>query len=307
MLGVLAYITRQKTAEIAAKYPSFASITEIGGRKIHFLDVTEGDKADLPPVLFIHGASGNLRDQATAFQKPLTGRGRLIFVDRPGHGWSERGREEDNTPSGQAAVYAELLDDLGLDNAVVVCHSMGCASAAALALDFPDKVKGLVFLAPATHEWPGGVTWYYDVAAMPVLGWLFTQTVSLPVGLSRLEEGARGVFAPSPMPDSYVDDSGLALVLRPDNFRYNAYDVKGLKPAVIAMQSRYPEIKKPTVIITGNKDDVVLPEIHSVGLERDIEGAELIVLNGVGHKPDFDATGAVIKAIEKVAGLGLKN
>ncbi|MFD0915461.1 alpha/beta fold hydrolase [Pseudahrensia aquimaris] len=298
---VLFFVTRYKAAEISAQFPAFGSVTEIGGREIHFLDVTEGDNADLPPLLFVHGASGNLRDQAVAFQKPLEGRARMIFVDRPGHGWSERGPEEANTPEGHGAVYAELLDDIGIESAVVVCHSMGCASAIAMALNHPEKVRGLVFLAPATHRWPGGVTWYYEVTALPVVGWLFSETLSLPAGLARLESGARSVFDPSEMPDDYVDATGIALVLRPEQFRNNARDVTTLKSEVTRMQPRYSQIKKPTVIITGNKDDVVLPDIHSVGLERDIEGAELIVLDGVGHKPDYAATRVAIEAIEKVS------
>ena len=43
-------------------------------------------------------------------------------------------------------------------------------------------LAGLVLLAPATHPWPGGVTWYYDLAARPVVGPLFSWTVALPVG-----------------------------------------------------------------------------------------------------------------------------
>ena len=64
---------------------------------------------------------------------------------------------------------------------------------------------------------------------------------------------------------------------------------------------RYNEIKVPTVIITGDVDDIVAPFIHSTGAERDIKGSELIVLQGIGHKPDYEATDVVINAIKKVS------
>jgi pimeloyl-ACP methyl ester carboxylesterase len=44
------------------------------------------------------------------------------------------------------------------------------------------------------------------------------------------------------------------------------------KPYVTRVAPRYPEIKAPTVIITGDSDSVVLAHIHSEGLARDIEG-----------------------------------
>ena len=34
---------------------------------------------------------------------------------------------------------------------------------------------------------------------------------------------------------------------------------------------RYPEIEAPAVIVTGDKDTIVLPRVHSLGLERDLQ------------------------------------
>ena len=45
----------------------------------------------LPPIVFIHGASANLQDQMVPLRPLLEGRAELLFFDRPGHGWSERG------------------------------------------------------------------------------------------------------------------------------------------------------------------------------------------------------------------------
>jgi len=43
-------------------------------------------------------------------------------------------------------------------------------------------------------------------------------------------------------------------------------------------------------------------EIHSLGLARDIAGAELVWVDNLGHKPDWIAPDLVVAAIEKVAG-----
>ncbi|TIN43796.1 MAG: alpha/beta hydrolase, partial [Mesorhizobium sp.] len=58
----------------------------------------------------------------------------------------------------------------------------------------------------------------------------------------------------------------------------------------LATAPRYAEIKAPTVVISGDRDKVVYAHIHSVGLARDIAGAELVWVHNLGHKPDWIAT-----------------
>ena len=54
---------------------------------------------------------------------------------------------------------------------------------------------------------------------------------------------------------------------------------------------------------TGELEGVVYEEIHSLGLARDIPGAELLWLRNLGHKPDWVAPDLVVAAIEKLSGL----
>lgn len=302
LAGLLAVFSAIKSRAIEAAHPNIGVLTDIGGMRMNALQVPAGPKADLPPIVFIHGASGNLRDQAGAFRTKLQGRAELLFVDRPGHGYSDRGGPENTFPDGQAKAIAGLMEKRGIARAILVGHSFGAAIAASFAVLYPEKVAGLLFLAPATHPWPGGVDWYYNVASTPVIGTLFSRIVALPAGLSRMEAATRNVFAPNHRPDAYVAETGPALVLRPAAFRNNAIDVANLNEYVGRIAPRYREIKAPTVIITGDSDDVVLEEIHSRGLNRDIEGSELLWVTGVGHKPDYVLNDLAVAALEKLAG-----
>lgn len=294
--------TEWKTGQFETVYPNIGTRTDVGGYALNSVDLPAGANADLPPIVFIHGASGNLRDQLFAFRKPLEGRARLIFVDRPGYGYSDRGGPENDTPAGQADAIARLLDKKGIDRAIIVGHSLGGAIAASFGVRHPDKTAGLLFLSAATHPWNGGVDWYYDLAAAPVVGSLFRHTLLLPVGLGRIDSGSEAVFAPNPMPRDYVVDTMPGMILRPGAFYANAVDVSGLNAFVKTMEPRYKEIKAPTVIITGDSDDIVAEEIHSVGLKRDIPNSELLWLKGVGHKTDYVANGLAVAAIEKLGG-----
>jgi len=59
-------------------------------------------------------------------------------------------------------------------------------------------------------------------------------------------------------------------------------------------------IRVPTAIITGDHDGVVYAKIHSAGCARDIPGATLTVLPGVGHSPHHSAPDSVVAAILEV-------
>lgn len=303
LIAGLAAFTIVKSREIEASYPPVGDMIDVGGYRLHAVHVTRPNTADLPALVFIHGASGNLRDQMIPFRSKFEGRAEMLFIDRPGHGWSERGGTENNTPDGQADAIARAMQAKGISKAIIIGHSFGGAITASLALGKPEMIAGLVFLAPATHPWPGGIAWYYGLTSMPVIGHLFANVLALPAGLTRLESGSACVFAPNPVPGDYITETAPALVLRPKAFRYNAIDVSNLKPYLARISPRYTEITAPTVIITGDSDSVVLAHIHSEGLARDIEGAELIWIRNLGHKPDHVTTDLAVRAIEKAAGL----
>ena len=298
LYGASQYLARH----VAAQYPPKGRFADIEDVRLHYTDYVAGENADLLPVVFIHGASGNLREQEGVILDHLKSRGRLIFFDRPGHGYSSRGSADDiHLPAGQARILSGLLATLGVEKAILVGHSLGGAVAAAFAVNHPDQLAGLVFLTPATHPWPGGrVTWYYRLTRMPVIGWLFSELLAVPGGHLRYHDGVAEVFAPQRTPEAYEKKSGTRLVLRPSAFRNNAMDVASLYDAVSALSPRYGEIDVPVSIITGDSDDIVLAEVHSKGLERDVKGAKLVWLPGEGHAPAWTNPQAVIGEIERV-------
>lgn len=288
---------------IERRNPPVGEFADINGARIHYVHVPAPQNADLPPIVFIHGASANLKDQMLSLGPLLEGRAEMLFFDRPGFGWSDRGPGNNETPAAQAKTIVALMDHLGIRRAIVVGHSFGGALTAAFGHEYPQKTLGLVFMSAATHPWPGGKTsWYYDVTTIPVLGRLFSETLTYPAGSLRMAGAVRCVFAPNRVPDNYVAAASIALVLRPGAFRANATDVAGLYDFAREAAPRYREIKAPTVVISGDRDKVVFAKIHSIGLARDIPGAELVWVKNLGHKPDWVAPDLVVAAIEKVAG-----
>jgi len=258
-----------------------------------------GDEAT-PAVVFIHGAGGNLRDQMAVYRDQLSGKARAIFIDRPGQGYSEA-FSGSNDVKQQASSIAKLLDTLNVDKAIIVGHSFGVVVAGAFGVLHPEKTAGLIFLAPVAYPWPGGVDWHYDVGNTPVLGWLFSNLIAVPAGNVIYPGAIKRLFAPNALPQDYEETSGTRLLLRPSMFLENAKDVAQVIHHVRAFNHRYKEIKAPTYIFHGDKDDVVSLEIHSInGLSKDIEDSKLTILEGVGHKPDYLARDQITKAILEI-------
>ena len=54
--------------------------------------------------------------------------------------------------------------------------------------------------------------------------------------------------------------------------------------------------------MSGDMYTFVDEQIHSIGLARDIKGAELVWVHNLGHKPDWIAPDLVVAAIENAAG-----
>lgn len=271
---------------------------DLAGRRVRLIDRPGGDAAAVP-LLFVHGASGNGRDPFLAFGDRLP-RHRALFVDRPGQGGSSRLGRADAAPDAQAEVMTAVLERLGLARAVVIGHSWGGSVAAAMAVVRPERVAGLVFLAPATHPWPGGVDATYRIATAPVVGALFCRLVVPAIGPLLVRRAAKGVFVPDTLPANYIEAVGVRAVLRPVAFRANAEDVADLHGHVTRLAPRYRGITVPTTIVTGTRDPIVLREIHSAGLARDIAGARLVELDGIGHMPHHAATERVV---EEIAGV----
>lgn len=119
-----------------------------GGTDIAYIDVPpEGQPSGLP-VLLIHGFASNhaINWVNTLWVKTLTGAGRrVIAFDNRGHGQSQKLYDPaDYHTENMARDAANLLEHLGIPQAIVIGYSMGARISSFLARDYPQKVAALV-------------------------------------------------------------------------------------------------------------------------------------------------------------------
>lgn len=267
------------------------------------LKLTDGGKHVLRrgagvPVVLVHGASGNLREWTASIFDAVAERHEAIAVDRPGHGWSDRRIDDAYDPRVQARVLHNALTEMGVERPILVGHSWAGTVVLAYALAYPENTGGILFLAGVSHPWPGGVDWHHGASLTPFFGALFAHWL-VPLGYAaKAEDGIRDAFSPNEPPENYMREASTDLYSRPASFTANAEDIVNLKPIVSEMAAEYSKIKAPLIVLTGDSDNVIFTHLHSPPLVDKVDGAELRVLEGIGHMPHHAAPDAVLQAIE---------
>ncbi len=71
--------------------------------------------------------------------------------------------------------------------------------------------------------------------------------------------------------------------------------------AVLRQSARYRDIRLPALVIAGDSDEIVWTDLHSFAFAREVPGAELILMPGIGHMPQYADGAAVVSAIEALA------
>lgn len=142
------------------------------------------DAGDGPPVVLLHGLTASQRYVVMGSRSLERSGHRVLAYDARGHGESGPGDGYDY--DALATDLVRVLDEAGLERAVLAGASMGAHTALKLALSAPERIAGLVVITPAAHpdcptdldRWDrlaaglrgGGVDGFvdaYDLAAVP--------------------------------------------------------------------------------------------------------------------------------------------
>lgn len=240
------------------------------GKKV-FCAAHRGGK-DGPTLTLIHGAGGSHLHWPTQLRR-LPG-ATVYTLDLPGHGRSE-GRGCD-TIAGYAQTVVAFHDALGSEQAIIVGHSMGGAIAQTLALDYPDRVTGLVLVAtgarlrvaPAILE---GIR--NDLAGTADLITRFAWSPEAPPTLTQLGKEA-------------LLKTGAAVLLR-DFVACDNFDV----------MERLEDIQAPTLVVAGTVDQLT-PLKYAHFLAQRIPAARLAVIEKAGHMVMLERPAEVGKAVQ---------
>jgi 3-oxoadipate enol-lactonase len=201
---------------------------------------------------------------------------RVIAPDLRGFGASDA-TEGDYSMAMLADDCITLLDELGIDQAVVGGHSMGGYVALELYRRYPERVQGLVLIATRAGADSAEARAGRDASAATVRS----------EGTGPLAAGMREkLFAPATIEEE------PDLVEWVDHIMASAEPV-GVVGALAAMRDRVDstphltEIEVPTLIVHG-ADDRLIPPSEAEAMHQAIPGSRLELIHGAGHLPNLE-------------------
>jgi 3-oxoadipate enol-lactonase len=246
--------------------------TRIDGIQMAYDDVGVG-----PAVVLIHGYPFN-RSLWTEQTEALTSRFRVVTPDLRGFGESDAA-EGPATMDRLARDVATLMDQLGIEQAVIGGLSMGGYVALAFVKQFPSRVKALVLADTRAQA---------DTEE--------AKQTRRQQAEKALSEGMAGIA-----------DAMLPKLLTPDTVSKRPEVVKrvrdmmlktkpqGAASALLGMAERddhsdfISSIRVPTMIVVG-REDAITPLADSEKMNSKIETSHLVVIENAGHVSNLEQT-----------------
>lgn len=239
-----------------------------------------------PIVVLIHGIGASLEIWDWTFPA-LRDRFTAVAFDYPGFGASDP-LPWAYSPEGAAATVTAFLDAMGIRAAFIIGSSLGGAIATMTAGLAPERVEGLMLVAPGGFG--RGLNLLMRLQTSP---WLGDGLVALAGRFPRL--ALREVFADRRrIPDELVEVTRRNARRPVANQSYlkalrRAATLLGIRPEMVAaVRSAARRIIAPTLIVWGDRDRIIPPDQATVAAHS-IRGSRLHMMTGLGHIPFVEA------------------
>lgn len=227
----ITYVKKSKTK--LESYNDILSSLNTSYGKISYIDKGSGDT-----ILVAHGLFGGY-DQGYEGFKNLDSEYRILAPSRFGYPGSDL--PTNATVKDQAKAYLELIDSLNIDKVYVLGTSAGGSVAIRFALEYPERVKGLILYCsnaidsekPAIDKIPG-------YAAVPkffcndFVMWLSTPIMKNVMNMS--DETWATIFPVDQRKNGIVNDGYNAN--RDMLVNYDDYTIEKMKTPVLALHAK---------------------------------------------------------------------
>jgi pimeloyl-ACP methyl ester carboxylesterase len=271
----------------------------VDGVRVHYIARGKGR-----PVVLIHGNGTMAEDFVICgLVDQLAKRYRIIAIDRPGFGHTDRPRHRVWTASAQAHLVHRVLERLNVERPVIVGHSWGTLVALALAVGGWRELRGLVLLSGYFYPTRRADVAFSAPLALPGVGDAARSMVPQAVGHLLAPQVFRHVFWPQPVPARFKARFPVEIAIDPVQQRASAEDTATLNTAAALLQPRYSRLRVPLAIITGDADAIVDARDHSCRLHHQVAGSTLTMLPGLGHMIHYSARGQIGRAVDGLMAL----
>lgn len=243
------------------------------------------------PLLLIHGFGC---DQTVWHRliPSLENDYRLIFVDLAGFGGADPELYDDQrhtTPAGHAEDIAALCDELQLENAMMLGHSIGGTIGLLASILRPQTFSRLGLICSSAR--------YLDDPPDYRGGYTYDQLDSLMQLMEQNYLDWAGTISKVALGDAITDDNQRNLQQR---FLDVSPDVlRPLARSIFLGDTRHhlPQVTVPSLIIQTARDAIVPVEAAQY-LQKHLPESELIILDAGGHYPQMTAPDTLARVLQ---------
>jgi len=252
---------------------------------VEYAELGEG-----PAVLCLHGAMGGY-DQSLLLGRTIGDAGyRYIGVSRPGYLGTPM--KSGKTAERQAELCAALLDEIGVETALLMAVSGGGPCALNFALRHGERCRGLVLVSTCGRKVDTSIPFSFK---------LMSKLIRIPAlarGIEKKASGDPNGAASRSIPDPELRERTLSdpeagplfrELLASTSHRMADRMPGTLNDIAITRKSDYAleDISAPTLIVHGTADSMVPFDVHARTLASRIPGAELLAIDGGEHVAIF--------------------
>ncbi len=268
---------------------------ELDSLLVHYSDSAPGDDS-LPVIILQHGFGGNLENFSYITDR-LQQDFRVIALDRPPFGYSAKALPADYaeinpySPQGQSRFALLLMDELGIDKAIILGHSAGGGASLHLAANHPERVTALVLVAPAVEGRQIALPLRVLMSIPPMI-WIG------PAFVRRSFEGRNEFLERSVYEPQKISDEMRAQFSRGSQIK--AWDKALWYYTIGARRTDWEPLAQgltmPVLVITGDSDQIIAPEL-SAAVHAQIPDSQLVVMPQTGHIPFQERPGEFLAVL----------
>ncbi len=268
-----------------------SQFVEVNGIQVHFRRAGQGE----PYLILLHGFGASTYSWEKVIPR-LSEIGTVIAYDRPAFGLTSRPMQwQGENPYGMQAqvdLLFSMMNQMGIQKAVLVGNSAGGGVAALAALQQPQRVQALVLVDPAIGT--GGISspllrMVINTPQMDHLGPLISRQLE-----TRGDDLIRTAWH-DPSKITPEDYAGYHLPLRAENWDRALWNLTKA-PLVPSLRDQVSRLSVPVLILTGD-DDRIVPTAQTVNLAAEMTQAKLVIFKACGHVPQEECPQDFLDAV----------
>ncbi|HHX87872.1 MAG TPA: alpha/beta hydrolase [Firmicutes bacterium] len=249
----------------------------VSGVNLHYR-VWESKGSSLGNIVLVHGYGGSTfswRHTAPALSEA---RYRVVAVDLPGFGLSERRHGLDHSQAGRANLLWTLLNRIAPDESWhLVGHSIGGGTVAEMALQQPGRVDTVTFVSADIYKSPSRVGKLFS-SYRPIRQWVKILGPRIFFSGERLKSIISSAYGREPDEGEF---QGYRLPLNIAGSDAVLADLTGQGSGTVGPVS---SLSVPALCIWGEKDSWA-PLARGEELSKQLTQGELVIIKDEGHCP----------------------